>query len=126
MEKRNIFNSIYQIVKRIPKGRVATYGQVAGLMGELKKRGVKERKKVDARIVGWALHANTDRAWPCHRVVDRNGRVAENYAFPSKGRSASGCGGWKKQKKKLEKEEVGFKDKLHVDLEKYLWKNPES
>ena len=63
---------IYEAVKRIPKGCVATYGQVAAMAGN-------ERM---SRAVGNALHKNpTPGIVPCHRVVDAKGRLAGGFAF---------------------------------------------
>ncbi|MBP3783161.1 MAG: MGMT family protein [Butyrivibrio sp.] len=63
---------IYEIVKRIPRGRVATYGQVAEIAGN----------KNLARVVGNALHKNPDPDHiPCFRVVNSKGRLATNFAF---------------------------------------------
>lgn len=93
---------VYQIVKLIPKGRVLTYGTVAGLLG----------KPHWSRHVGWALHANKNPDVPCHRVVDRNGRLAPNFGF----------GGAEEQRKRLGAEGVKFSDKMHVDLSKSFWK----
>ena len=63
---------IYEAVKRIPKGCVATYGQVATMAGN-------ERM---SRAVGNALHKNpTPGIVPCHRVVDARGRLAGGFAF---------------------------------------------
>jgi len=95
-----LFEKVHTFVKTIPVGRVATYGQVAQILG------VK-----DVRKIGWALHANKDTSCPCHRVVNKDGRVAPGYAF----------GGPGEQKKRLEEEGVGFKDDQHVDLAKHLW-----
>ena len=53
----------------IPKGKVATYGQIAALLG--RPRGGRE--------VGWALSGCDDPRVPCHRVVDRNGRLAPHF-----------------------------------------------
>lgn len=92
------FEKVYSAVKKIPEGKVATYGQIA------KEMGTK-----DARKVGWALHANKDPKTPCHRVVDKKGRLAPNFAF----------NGAKEQRLRLEKEGVEFKDEMHVDLSKY-------
>lgn len=101
---------VYEAVKRIPKGKVATYGQVAELTNKLKLKT--ENKKATPRIVGNALHKNpVPKAIPCHRVVNNKGKLAGNYAF----------GGWKKQKEKLLREGIGFKDPLHVDLGKHLY-----
>lgn len=74
-----------------------TYGQVAGRLGTR-----------DARRVGHALHANKDHVCPCHRVVNKEGRVAPSYAF----------GGFHEQRNRLLAEGVKFLDELHVDLSK--------
>ncbi len=63
---------IYEAVKRIPKGYVATYAQVAEAAGDRKM----------ARAVGNALHKNPDPSTiPCHRVVNAKGELAGEYAF---------------------------------------------
>ena len=90
---------IYEAVKRIPKGRVATYGQVAAMAGN-------ERM---SRAVGNALHKNpTPGIVPCHRVVDAKGRLAGGFAF----------GGMEAQAALLADEGVEVKDGK-VDLGKY-------
>lgn len=89
------------MVRKIPEGKVATYGQIARLLGTK-----------DARKVGWALHANKDENTPCHRVVSAKGGLAANFAFD----------GSKEQRRRLEAEGVGFVDGMHVDLKRYLWK----
>ena len=64
--KKKIFDKIYDIVKMIPEGKVATYGQVATYAGNPRL----------ARVVGYALHVNPDPDnIPCYRVVNREGRV---------------------------------------------------
>lgn len=90
---------VYALVKKIPKGKVVTYGQIANKL------------KIDARMVGWALHANRDSKVPCHRVVDRSGRLAPNFAFD----------GWEEQRRRLLTEGVKFRDNMHVDLKEYRW-----
>ncbi|SFV01772.1 methylated-DNA--[protein]-cysteine S-methyltransferase [Butyrivibrio sp. INlla21] len=63
---------IYEAVKRIPKGKVATYGQVAEMAGD----------KNMARAVGNALHKNPEPGIiPCHRVVNSKGELAGEFAF---------------------------------------------
>ena len=90
---------IYEAVKRIPKGCVATYGQVATMAGN-------ERM---SRAVGNALHKNpTPGIVPCHRVVDAKGRLAGGFAF----------GGMEAQAALLADEGVEVKDGK-VDLRKY-------
>jgi methylated-DNA-protein-cysteine methyltransferase-like protein len=94
------FEKIYEVVKTIPKGRVATYGMVAALAGNPRW----------ARGVGYALHNNPDPSnIPCHRVVNRKGELSSAYAF----------GGREAQRKRLEEEGIMFKDDGTVDLEKY-------
>ncbi|TSC53376.1 MAG: O-6-methylguanine DNA methyltransferase [Microgenomates group bacterium LiPW_16] len=98
-----VFKKIYEIVRQIPKGKVTTYGWVAVRLGN----------SGTVRVVGNALHQNPDpKNIPCHRIVDRTGRLAANYGF----------GGWREQKRKLLAEGVKFKGKTCVDLEKYLVK----
>ena len=90
---------IYDAVKRIPYGRVATYGQVAAMVGDRKL----------ARAVGNALHKNPDPDnIPCYRVVNAKGELAEAFAF----------GGADAQEKLLEAEGVEVIDGK-VDLKKY-------
>lgn len=63
---------VYEIVKQIPRGKVMSYGQVARAAGFPRK----------AREVGWALHVNPDPEHiPCHRVVNREGRVSPAFVF---------------------------------------------
>ena len=63
---------IYEAVKKIPRGKVATYGQVAELAGDKKM----------ARAVGNALHRNPDPEHiPCYRVVNAKGELAGAFAF---------------------------------------------
>ncbi len=100
-KSKNFFERVYQIVRKIPAGHVMTYGQIADALGTR-----------DARRVGQALHANRDASdVPCHRVVNKDGRLAPSYAF----------GGPNEQKMRLVSEEVEFIDDAHVDLEKCLW-----
>lgn len=94
----NFFKQVYRVVKKIPVGKVMTYGQIAKLLGTR-----------DARRVGWALHGNSDKDNPCHRVVNKDGQVALNYSFS----------GWEEQKQRLMDEGVKFVDETHVDLNKY-------
>ncbi len=71
---------IYEAVKRIPKGHVATYGQVAAMAGDAKM----------ARAVGNALHRNPDPDHiPCYRVVNAKGELAGEFAFGGAGVQAS-------------------------------------
>ena len=91
---------VYAVVRRIPRGRVTTYGQIAMLLG--RPRGGRE--------VGWALHACVDPRVPCQRVVDRRGRLAPHFA--GVGQIA--------QRDLLETEGVRFRGEI-VDLPRSLW-----
>jgi methylated-DNA-protein-cysteine methyltransferase-like protein len=91
---------VYQLVKTVPKGKVMTYGQVAKKLGKPKA----------ARAVGNALHHNPDpKTIPCHRVVNREGRLAPNFAGKD----------YLEHKRRLLNEGVKFKDEKHVDLKKH-------
>ena len=69
---KSVFEKIYEVVKQIPRGKVATYGQIALLAGNPRW----------ARVVGYALHVNPDPdTIPCYRVVNREGRVSPAFAF---------------------------------------------
>lgn len=101
--KMSVFKKIYDIVCRIPKGKVATYGTVARMAGNPRW----------ARVVGYALHTNpAPGIIPCHRVVNREGCVADSFAF----------GGGDIQRQMLEEEGVVFESDGHIDLDKYGWK----
>ncbi|MBR4123232.1 MAG: methylated-DNA--[Clostridia bacterium] len=98
----SVFEKIYTVVSKIPEGKVATYGQIAMLAGNPHL----------ARVVGYALHVNPSPfIIPCHRVVNREGRIAESFAF----------GGGDAQRVLLEKEGIVFEADGHIDLKKYLW-----
>lgn len=100
----NTFDMIYEVVKKIPKGQVAAYGQVAALAGN----------KRWARVVGYALHACPDPVGiPWHRVVKQDG----SPAFDSAG------GGSNLQKELLESEGVRFKGGK-VIMKDYQWDTP--
>ena len=92
-----IKENIYEFVKSIPKGKVATYGQIALYLGN----------RNFARVVGNILHDNPDSEHiPCHRVVNAQGRLSSAYAF----------GGIEAQRHLLESEGVVFKNNQVVDL----------
>lgn len=102
MKKENTYTAIYRVVQQIPKGKVATYGQVAMLAGNPKW----------ARVVGYALHVNpSQEKIPCHRVVNRFGEVSKAFAF----------GGENEQIGLLKREGVTFTAHGKVDLKKHLW-----
>ncbi|MER2080705.1 MAG: MGMT family protein [Ruminococcus sp.] len=97
--EKSFSDRIYEAVSRIPRGTVATYGQIAAAAGN---GGA-------ARAVGNALHRNPlPGVIPCHRVVSAQGRLAPHFAF----------GGEGQQQKLLEAEGVEVID-CRVDLKKY-------
>ena len=99
MEK-GFFQAVYEMVKLIPEGQVATYGQIAKALGSPRA----------ARQVGWALHVNPyPGVVPCHRVVNRNGYLSGSFAF----------GGLNVQKEMLLAEGVAVDERDTVDLNKY-------
>lgn len=94
------FEKVYEAVKLIPSGSVATYGQVARAIGNVRL----------ARVVGYALHANpAPGVIPCHRVVKQDGAVAPAFAF----------GGAFRQAELLRAEGVEFLDETHVDMARF-------
>lgn len=94
------YEKIYEAVKQIPKGRVATYGQIAALAGN----------RCWARVVGNALHNNPDPdSIPCYRVVNCRGEVAKAFAF----------GGGNRQRDLLESDGVEFDENGRVIMKKY-------
>ncbi len=98
----NTFEKIYDAVKKIPRGKVCTYGQIAAMAGNPRW----------SRVVGYALHVNPEPGTiPCHRVVTRNGEVSKAFAF----------GGENMQRLLLSEEGVEFLDDGRVDLSRYFW-----
>lgn len=90
---------IYEAVKKIPRGKVATYGQVAEMAGEKKM----------ARAVGNALHKNPEPdVIPCYRVVNARGELSGEFAFGGAGRQAE-----------LLRKDGIVVENGRVDLEKY-------
>ena len=101
MKSQNTFERIYAVVRRIPYGRVATYGQIARMAGNPHW----------SQVVGYALHVNPDpENIKCYRVVNRFGEVSRAFAF----------GGENAQIHLLEAEGIKLIDGK-VDLDKYLW-----
>ncbi|MDE2025588.1 MAG: MGMT family protein [Patescibacteria group bacterium] len=95
--KQSSFDRIYEVVKKIPLGKVMTYKQVSILANV-----------ATPRVVGFALHVNKDpKNIPCHRVVFSNGALTSGYAF----------GGLDVQRKKLEEEGIVFTTEGIIDLQ---------
>ena len=98
----NFSERVFSVVRQIPQGKVATYGQVGRLIGAPRS----------ARYVGYALHVNPEPGTiPCHRIVFADGRLADGFAF----------GGPDVQRELLEAEGVAFLPDGRVDLRSCRW-----
>jgi methylated-DNA-protein-cysteine methyltransferase related protein len=101
MQQNTFTDAVYKVVSGIPKGKVATYGQIARLAGNAKA----------ARAVGMAMRNNKDTGKvPCHRVVGSTGSLT-GYAYGN---------GIRTKMELLKKEGVLFKEQK-VDLTNSLW-----
>jgi len=100
--QQSFFDQVYRVVRRIPRGRVATYGQIARILGMPRS----------ARTVGWALGAlpeGYDVPW--QRVVNARGTIS----------FSRGSAGAAIQQALLEEEGVVFDEQGRVDLKEYGW-----
>src|SRR3989304_9634382 len=98
----DFYRRVYRMVESIPPGRVATYGQIAGLLGYTH----------GARPVGWALHALPPHpSVPWHRVVNAAGRVSSScWEHPAD-----------EQCRRLRTEAVSVDESGRLDLAAYRW-----
>ncbi len=93
----NLAYEVLSAVEEVPEGKVATYGQIARLIGRSK----------NARLVGKILsRAQYYGDYPCHRIVNHCGRLVP---------------GWAEQKELLRSEGITLKDDNHVNLKQYQW-----
>ena len=101
----SFYDQVYRMVKRIPRGKVTTYGHIAALCG----------KPRAARTVGWALHAlPDDHRVPWHRVINARGGISiAKVGLPPE-----------LQRSLLEREGVVFDADSRVDLERWGWLGP--
>ncbi len=98
---QDFFSRVWEVVARIPEGRVTTYGHIARAVGAAGA----------ARTVGWALKAAALSGLPCHRVVNRRGALSGRMHFE----------GPFVMEERLRSEGVGFDDEGNVLLENHLW-----
>ena len=101
----DFFQRVWDLVRQIPPGQVATYGQIAEILGSPRA----------ARTVGWALHAlpeGLDIPW--HRVINREGRMSTSQHPQGHGR----------QRDLLEREGVQFDEQGRVNLQIHGWDGP--
>ncbi len=103
-QSESFFEKVYEVAKKIPYGRVTSYGAIAKYLGMSRS----------ARMVGWAMnasHGNSD--IPAHRVVNRNGLLTGKHHFE----------GSRLMQQLLESEGIEVKDSQVVDFKKLFW-NP--
>lgn len=101
MKKNSFSHRIIEAIKKIPAGRVATYGQIAMIAGNPRA----------SRLVVWVLHTASDREnLPWHRVVNRNGKISLRRGS-----------GYELQKRLLEEEGITFDIDERIDFYKFLW-----
>jgi methylated-DNA-protein-cysteine methyltransferase-like protein len=100
---KDFFDSVYQVVRLIPKGRVTSYGAIAKYLGAAGS----------SRIVGYAMNAAHDQKpkVPAHRVVNRNGELTGKHHFATP----------YQMQELLEKEKVKVKNDKVVDFKKLYW-----
>lgn len=101
-EESRFVEQVFAVVRRIPRGRVTTYGRIARAVGAPRS----------ARMVGWALHNSPpDISEVAHRVVNRNGELTGGWSWghPAVMRSL------------LEEEGITFVEEFQVDLARHLW-----
>ncbi len=101
----DFFYQVYEVVKKVPYGKVTTYGAIARYLGTARS----------ARMVGWALNHAHSRAdfIPAHRVINRNGRLTGKHHF----------GGHLIMQQLLENEGIRVEKDQVVEFEKHFW-NP--
>lgn len=98
IESMKTFDKVYDLVAKIPQGKVTTYGAISKIVN------------TNPKVIGYALHANKhpDNV-PCHRVINSKGKISSGYAF----------GGPGIQKEMLEEEGIVFDKNETVDLNKF-------
>lgn len=99
----NYRQRVYEIVRRIPRGRVMTYGQIAEILGE----------GYTPRTVGFVMHGS-DEDTPWHRVINAQGACSTGRVVLPED----------KQQRMLETEGVKFNERGRCDLARYLWIPP--
>lgn len=99
-DKDNYYELVFELTRRIPSGRVSTYGAIADYLS-----------LGSARMVGWALNNSMGMDIPAHRVVNRKGELSgrNHFAHPEL------------MQERLEKEGVKVENNKIVDLEKHFW-----
>ncbi|MBS1903332.1 MAG: MGMT family protein [Bacteroidetes bacterium] len=100
-KQADFYARVYEVVARIPKGKVTSYGAIGQALG----------LRSSARVVGYAMGLiPDDPSLPAHRVLNRLGELSAAHKF----------GGYEPMRKRLEREGVTFKGR-HVDMQKHFW-----
>jgi len=105
---RGFFDKVYRLVCLVPPGKVATYGQIATLLGHPRA----------ARTVGWALHSLSDeqaRVVPWQRVIGVGGRITTSCETHSA----------QLQRQFLEEEGIEFDHRGDIDMARFRWEGPD-
>jgi len=113
----SFFEQVYALVALIPRGKVATYGQIAELLGRPRS----------ARMVGWALHSLPnceEAAVPWQRVLGQGGRITLSGG-PVENAAPDCPDGGEIQRRLLIAEGVQFDDRGRVDLDLHGWHGPD-
>lgn len=98
----DFFDSVFEVVKLIPKGRVTSYGAIAKYLGAARS----------SRMVGWAMNASHRmEGVPAHRVVNRNGLLSGKMHF----------GDPNEMERRLLLEGIKVKDDQIIDFKKHFW-----
>lgn len=102
-ENKDFFLRVYQVVRRVPAGRVTTYGAIARYLGSPQS----------ARMVGWAMNCSHSQPQyvPAHRVINRNGMLTGKHHF----------GGSRVMQELLESEGVDVKEDCVVNFRELFW-----
>ena len=96
----DFYERVYQVVAQIPKGRVTTYGAIAGYLGVAS----------GARMVGYALNGSAGKSIPAHRVLNRLGQLTGRHHFADD-----------TMRERLKQEDIQFSDDYTVDIEQHFW-----
>tara|TARA_B100000900_G_C20428753_1_gene654069 strand:- start:283 stop:627 length:345 start_codon:yes stop_codon:yes gene_type:complete len=99
--KTNFFEKVYEVVKKIPEGKVTSYGAIASFLGSPRS----------ARMVGWVLNKSNTMTIPVHRVVNKQGLLTGNFHFV--GRSL--------MQQLLENEGVEVENNQIKQFKKHFW-----
>ena len=98
----SFFKKVYKVVRKVPFGRVTSYGSIASFLGDPRA----------ARVVGWAMNNSHNlKNFPAHRVVNRNGLLTGKNNFPTQNY----------MKDELQKEGLNIKADSIVDFNNHLW-----